>query len=324
MLKVDFHIHSRYSDSSRNVEDILKIADKRGLDYISITDHDNADNLKEIEKLKGKFKVKIIKGIEISAFDYKRNRKVHILGYGFEKIDNIKKICDGILERRNDKSIRQVEILKSMGYKIEKENLKGAINSKKTLYKQHIMDCVCGGNFNDKRFNKVYKLLFNNSGPLNIDIEYVDIYKALDAILSDGGIPIIAHPGQLDSFEISEELAYKGLRGIEVNHVAHTKEEIKRSREIAKKYNLIESYGSDNHGYYGRDKEIGYEVKNPSELMELINLWFEYKDCYLIYNFLKHWYNDINLEVLPCQNHQAIFPKLSLEECQFIIDTYKN
>lgn len=36
---VDMHIHTKYSDGNKTVEEILKMCEKNKLEYISITDH---------------------------------------------------------------------------------------------------------------------------------------------------------------------------------------------------------------------------------------------------------------------------------------------
>jgi predicted metal-dependent phosphoesterase TrpH len=53
MLKYDLHSHSRYSkDGIMDVRDLLKIAKKRGLDGIAVTDHDTIRGGMEALKLK--------------------------------------------------------------------------------------------------------------------------------------------------------------------------------------------------------------------------------------------------------------------------------
>ena len=53
MLKYDLHLHSRYSpDGTLDVRDIVRIARKRGLDGIAITDHDTIRGGLEALKLK--------------------------------------------------------------------------------------------------------------------------------------------------------------------------------------------------------------------------------------------------------------------------------
>jgi predicted metal-dependent phosphoesterase TrpH len=53
MLKYDLHMHSRYSpDGTLGVPDIVRIARKRGLEGIAITDHDTIRGGRELVKMK--------------------------------------------------------------------------------------------------------------------------------------------------------------------------------------------------------------------------------------------------------------------------------
>lgn len=40
---IDLHIHSTHSDGTNSLEDILKFAEAKKLDVISITDYDSID-----------------------------------------------------------------------------------------------------------------------------------------------------------------------------------------------------------------------------------------------------------------------------------------
>lgn len=67
MLKYDLHLHSRYSkDGVQDVRDIIKIAKKRGLDGIAVTDHDTIRGGLEAlrEKPKG---IDVICGCEVNT-----------------------------------------------------------------------------------------------------------------------------------------------------------------------------------------------------------------------------------------------------------------
>lgn len=66
MIKVDFHLHTSYShDSSASIEEILRIAKKRGLGAIAITDHDSFEGNLKAKKIRKKGDVEIIPGIEL-------------------------------------------------------------------------------------------------------------------------------------------------------------------------------------------------------------------------------------------------------------------
>lgn len=80
---IDLHMHTKYSDGTDSVKEILSNANKSDLEIISVTDHNTCDAYKEMEMLKISdfFKGKIIVGCEFTtSFN---NRLIEVLGYGF-------------------------------------------------------------------------------------------------------------------------------------------------------------------------------------------------------------------------------------------------
>lgn len=66
MLKGDFHVHSKYSfDSFLSPKSIVKIAKKRGLDVIAVTDHNTIKGAKEAHRWGNTYGVEVIIGTEI-------------------------------------------------------------------------------------------------------------------------------------------------------------------------------------------------------------------------------------------------------------------
>lgn len=77
--KGDFHIHTRCSDGNLTPKEVVNLAKKRGIDIISITDHNNTDGIDEAIKAGKESDIAIIPGVELSTkFN---NCRVHILGY---------------------------------------------------------------------------------------------------------------------------------------------------------------------------------------------------------------------------------------------------
>jgi predicted metal-dependent phosphoesterase TrpH len=80
-MRLDLHIHSNHSDGKSGVREILKYALKKGLDAISITDHDTLNGSLEAVEIveEEKLPIRVIKGVEITTM------QGHILAYGIEK-----------------------------------------------------------------------------------------------------------------------------------------------------------------------------------------------------------------------------------------------
>lgn len=125
---IDLHMHTKYSDGSKTVEQVLKMCEEKKLEYISITDHNNCGAYYDKDLKNNKtFKVKIIKGCELNA-EF-QNRAIEILAYQInpdiitswkEKYYSIDKI------RQNTKEIynRFLSILDKKGIKYNKEDIR--------------------------------------------------------------------------------------------------------------------------------------------------------------------------------------------------------
>ena len=84
MFKMDSHIHSEYSpDSKSKLEDIFKVAKKKDIEIIGISDHNTVEGSKKAQKLAKNYDLLVIPSIEVSTLEG------HILGFGCE--ENIKR-----------------------------------------------------------------------------------------------------------------------------------------------------------------------------------------------------------------------------------------
>jgi hypothetical protein len=269
MIVADLHIHTDVSDCSMSLEKVINLAKQKNLTHIAITNHDTVKNLDKAIKIGQENGICVIAGVEISAFDYKRDRKVHILGYGFDlEAKNIKSICDGLLYERNKLALNQIDIIRDMGYDICQDDVRKYSISSEVIYKPHIMRALVDKGYSDNIYSKLYEELFGKSGKINASIEYVDVFKAVEAIKKDGGFCVVAHPGQLNSYELIEELVEVGLDGIEKYHHSHDEKDFKKIDKLASKYNLILTGGSDFHGDYG-NVELGCNL-TPQESVKFL------------------------------------------------------
>lgn len=69
-LKIDLHIHSRYSeDGSGEIEEIIDMAERKKLDAIAITDHDTLDGSLKAQELSKDRGILVIPGQEVTTKD---------------------------------------------------------------------------------------------------------------------------------------------------------------------------------------------------------------------------------------------------------------
>ena len=245
MIKADMHIHSTVSDGSCTMEEIVEMAERRGLDSIVFTEHDTLSHMKKLPESRS---VKVAAGLEISAFDYEKNLRVHVLGYGIKEPEKVEKFVHPTLEARHANSMKQIHILNQNGWEIDAEQMKKADG--KYIYKQHIMDYLVSHGKVEELFGTFYYSVFKNGGICHFDIEYADPLEAVRVIKDAGGYAVLAHSGQQQNFELIPSLAAAGLDGLELNHHANSVRDKLIIREYADKYKLFLTGGSDFHGRY--------------------------------------------------------------------------
>ena len=84
MYRMDSHIHSEYSpDSKSKLEDIFRVAKRRDLDIIAISDHNTVEGSQVAQKMTQDDDLFVMPSIEISSLEG------HILGFGCN--ENIKR-----------------------------------------------------------------------------------------------------------------------------------------------------------------------------------------------------------------------------------------
>ncbi|MEG1001873.1 PHP domain-containing protein [Clostridium sp.] len=261
-IRADLHVHTNISDGSYSSKAIIDMAKSKGIDVIAITNHDTTKGIDEAKEYGKEIGIRVIGGVEISAYDFENNRKVHIIGLGLNSYSkNIEKICKRIRYDRNENTKWQLNKIIQLGYEINSEKIYEKSIESGVLYKQHIMEELIRKGYTDRIYSDLYRKLFKGDGICSRDIEYVDVKEAIKCIKADCGIAVLAHPGQLNSYGIIKELVQCGLDGVEINHPSHNEEDIKKIKAIAKEYSLMLTGGSDFHGKYGDCKNyLGMEL----------------------------------------------------------------
>ena len=75
----DLHCHTKLSDGSLGIEDLITLAKKREVGTIAITDHDCLAGTVRGKIIGDRFGVQVIPGVELSATDTETGKNVHLL-----------------------------------------------------------------------------------------------------------------------------------------------------------------------------------------------------------------------------------------------------
>lgn len=265
MKKADLHMHSTVSDGSFSISELIARAKERGMDAIAITDHDTLSHVGQIPEVTD---LRVIPGIEISAYDYTQNFRVHMLGYRIQNPEQVERVVHPTLEARHANSMRQIARLNDCGYDIDIQTLRKADG--KYIYKQHIMDDLVRRGRIPEMFGDFYQRVFKNGGICDFDIRYISPLEALRAIKDAGGLAVLAHSGQQQNFTLIPELVRHGLDGLELNHHANRDRDKVIIRQYAENYHLFLTGGSDFHGRFENVRvDIGDYLSESSGISQI-------------------------------------------------------
>lgn len=276
-MAADLHCHTKLSDGSVGIEDLIVIAQKSGIETIAITDHDCLAGTVRGQVIGKRYGVNVIPGVELSSFDNNAGKKVHILCYLADTPDRLEGLCKRTSVAR--KRAGQIMMLKvAARFPISTEFIISHASGSTNLYKQHIMHALMDAGYTNQIFGDLYNALFSPDSETNLlaPTKYPDVKEVIDEIHGAGGIAVLAHPAFLDNFDEIDDYIEMGLDGIEVWHPSATDADIEMLGSICKKHKLLMTGGSDFHGIYGSstvtlgtcttpdehlDKLMGYKAK---------------------------------------------------------------
>jgi predicted metal-dependent phosphoesterase TrpH len=259
-----------------SIDDLIFYAKRAGLDFVSITDHDTMDGVARASILGKRHGISVIAGVEISCYDYNRSRKVHVLCYLPDKPDRLQGVFSQILESRTKagkKAIRAV----TRYYPVTEEHIARYSSGGKSIYRIHIMQALLDLGYDNVIYGALYNALFDRDhGLCFYEPEYPDVYDVLPVIHSAGGVAVLAHPLVYDSLPLLHELGQKGLiHGVETSHPSADDEITEKIlAPIALEYGLLQTGGSDFHGYFNNK---AYPIASRVTSDEQINALFKLK-----------------------------------------------
>ncbi len=260
MNTVDLHIHTTASDGTLTPAEVVRYSKEKGLLAIAITDHDTIEGLKDALDEGSKLALEVIPGVELSVEC--PHGSMHLLGYYIEsESKELAKSLHILQQARKERNEKMVAKLRDLGIMIDLKEMKrgtedgqiGRLHFAYTLvkkgYAQNIQDA----------FDKyLYK-----GGPAYVEKYKYSAQDAIKLIHQAKGIAVLAHPFTLNKLARDKLTCYigslseLGLDGIEVYYPEHSKEQMELYLDIAEKYKLVVTGGSDFHGLTKEGVDIG-------------------------------------------------------------------
>jgi 3',5'-nucleoside bisphosphate phosphatase len=264
MEGIDLHIHSTASDGTLSPAEILKLAQKLKLKAIAITDHDTIAGSKEAFNIGLTPDIKFLTGVEISASpppSISYSGSFHILAYSIRLDDpQLNKTLDLLQKARKNRNPKIVKRLNDLGFDFSLEDVASEIGNGQ-LGRPHIARYMLKRGF-VKSIDEAFRKYIAQGRPAYVDKYRVDCERAIKIILDAGGVPVLAHPFLLnfdknETIDLFALLKNMGLKGIEVYYPEHSPDMTAFYIELAQRYGLLKTGGTDFHGSLKPDIQMG-------------------------------------------------------------------
>lgn len=260
----DLHIHTTASDGSYSVEEVFRQAARVGLSAISITDHDSVDSLSAAAEYASGGDIELIPGVELSvALD---RGELHLLGYFINYRDDRLLTKLALLRKvRSERAGKILRKLEEIGISLDLDALlpgqmEGAVG------RLHIAQALLRSGHVGS-IPEAFARYVGDDGPAYVPKMKLTMEEAVEMIVGAGGLPVLAHPGQLKRDELIPELVEMGLEGLEVYYPSHSRFETNHYEEMARHYGLVATGGSDCHGP-NKGKILMGTIKVPYEVVD--------------------------------------------------------
>lgn len=269
-MSADLHCHTKLSDSSMGIDDLIVLAQKRGISTIAITDRDCQAGTVRGKIIGERRGVTVIPGVEISATDPETGKNVEILCYLSDSPDRLEGLCHrNTLTRKKASQLMTLKIAKK--YPITPELVLKCATGATAVFEHHIMHALLECGLADKIYGDLYYELFSPESPENVlvKVSYPSAKEVIDAIHEAGGIAVLAHP---DSLELFEKLIPEEIDGVEVWNPEIDGELEKKLSALAKANGLLTVGGTEFRGMYSKKPISVGEYSTPdAQVKALMN-----------------------------------------------------
>jgi len=265
---VDLHTHSTASDGQLSPQELIAHADAARLAAIALTDHDTLAGLAAAREAAEAYpELTFVGGLEISAkFP---NGTLHILAYGTdETAPSLIHITEQFRAARNQRNPKILANLRTLGLEIDMSDVLAVAKRDSTdaderiVSRVHIAEALRRKDY-VRNAQEAFDKYLGQGAAAYEDKEVIEPADAIAAIHDADALAVLAHPIQL-KYEnhaqlerILRDLIDKGIDGIEAYHTEHAVADTRLYLDLAKKYNLGITGGSDFHGASKPDVALG-------------------------------------------------------------------
>jgi predicted metal-dependent phosphoesterase TrpH len=264
---IDLHLHTTASDGRCSPAQLARRASEVALRVIAVTDHDTMAAVDETTHEAAARGITVIPGIEVtSVLD---GRDVHVLGY---YVDGASARLRALLAaQRSERAERAREIasrLAAAGAPVDVDALLADSASRGGSVARPQLAAALVANGHATSVSDAFDRLLGEGCCGYVPHRGPTPAEVVDVIAGEGALASLAHPGTNRRDDIIPGLVSRGLGAIEAYHSAHDVAQQTHYLDVARRFDLAVSGGSDYHGEGVRRAEFLGVVGLPAHEFE--------------------------------------------------------
>ena len=271
-MVVDLHTHSRVSDGSDTPTELVERAVVIGLEAIALTDHDTLEGVPEAVAA-ATDRVEVVPGVELSV-DW-RGRAMHLLVYWVQPSSGpLQDRLEALRRSRERRNHEIVAALQQQGIDISMDEV-AARSGGGVTGRPHIA-AVLVDRGHVATISEAFDRFLASGRPAYRPRARLEAAKAVELAHASGGVAAVAHPHTVadnaDDFAgLFRDLVTLGVDGIECHYSEYRPQQRQALAEMTERLGLVATGGSDHHGSYKPDIQLGIgrgDLEVPIEALE--------------------------------------------------------
>lgn len=242
----DLHLHSAFSDGTFTPEQVAQEGRQRGLSVLALTDHDTMEGCARLEQACAALGMEFIAGTELTAeLD---GAEIHLLGYFLQADDPHLRAEMGKFQNVRQDRIREIVArLNELGIPLEAEAVFKLANCR-SPGRPHVGRALVEAGLCASH-EEAFERFLKRNRPAWVPKFRMSALETIQLIQQAGGVAVLAHPGLNRSDDLLPPLVEAGLDGLECYHSRHSPAVSEHYVQLAERYELIITGGSDCHGF---------------------------------------------------------------------------
>ncbi len=260
----DLHLHTFFSDGTYSPEEMVAHGARHRFSALALTDHDTVEGCDRTGRACEAAGIEFVPGTELTA--EQDDHELHVLGYFFD-VRNPRLL----VELARFQTVRQNRI-REMVARLNRVNVPltadevFALANCRSPGRPHVARALvkaglCGS------LDEAFERFLKKNRPAWVPKFKMSAHDAIELIHHAGGVAVMAHPGLNHNDEVIPSMVEAGLDGLECFHTKHSTSITEHYLEMADRFHLLVTGGSDCHGM-SKGKPLIGTVKVPYQHVE--------------------------------------------------------